>query len=118
MLGILKGISGGHRGDWWWNGEVQVKVEAKKTVYANLVESKKVEAKRARKEMYKATVRLAKMIAFKCLYEELGDKGGVKKLYRLANARERNARDVDQVKCIKDEDGRGLVEEALIRQRW
>jgi len=32
--------------------------------------------------------------------------------------RERKARDLDQVKCIKDEEGRVLLDEAHIRRRW
>ncbi|KAG5597061.1 hypothetical protein H5410_038293 [Solanum commersonii] len=30
VLGVSRGNFGGHKGDWWWNGEVQGKVEAKK----------------------------------------------------------------------------------------
>ncbi|KAG5601650.1 hypothetical protein H5410_033020 [Solanum commersonii] len=33
-------------------------------------------------------------------------------------ARERKARDLDQVKCIKDEEGKVLVDESSIKQRW
>ncbi|XP_070052823.1 uncharacterized protein [Nicotiana tomentosiformis] len=30
VLGVSTGISGGHKGDWWWNEVVQGKVKAKK----------------------------------------------------------------------------------------
>ncbi|XP_019227685.1 PREDICTED: craniofacial development protein 2-like [Nicotiana attenuata] len=30
VLGVSKGYSGGHKGDWWWDEVVQGKVEAKK----------------------------------------------------------------------------------------
>ncbi|XP_075108951.1 uncharacterized protein LOC142180778 [Nicotiana tabacum] len=39
VLGILKGYSGEHRDDWWWNDVVQGKVEFKKAAYTKLVES-------------------------------------------------------------------------------
>ncbi|XP_070043194.1 uncharacterized protein [Nicotiana tomentosiformis] len=39
VLGVSTGVSGGHKGDWWWNEVVQGKVEAKKAAYLKLVES-------------------------------------------------------------------------------
>ncbi|KAG5568797.1 hypothetical protein H5410_064201 [Solanum commersonii] len=39
VLGVSRGNLGGHKGDWWWNGEVQGKVEAKKATYTEWVES-------------------------------------------------------------------------------
>ncbi|XP_070039176.1 uncharacterized protein [Nicotiana tomentosiformis] len=39
VVGVSTGVSGGHKGDWWWNEVVQGKVEEKKAAYLNLVGS-------------------------------------------------------------------------------
>ncbi|PHT65012.1 hypothetical protein T459_29437 [Capsicum annuum] len=51
VLGVSRGRAGHHRGDWWWNEEVEKKVGTKKGAYAKLVESKDEEEKRAVSQM-------------------------------------------------------------------
>ena len=60
----------------------------------------------------------AKGRAYEGLYQRLNTKEGEKDIYRLARARDRNTRDFNQVKCIKDEREQLLVKEDEIRHRW
>ncbi|KAG5600776.1 hypothetical protein H5410_032146 [Solanum commersonii] len=82
VLGVSRGDFGGHIGDWWWNREVQGKVEAKKAAYTKLVECVDEEEKRTLKKAYKTTNTEAK------------------------------------IAIHEDEEGKVLVEETSIKQRW
>jgi len=81
------------------------------------VEFNKVQYKTAKKEAKKA-VAVAKNNAYERLCQRLNTKGGENEVFKLARARERRTRDLNSVRCVKDEDGRVLVEDVKVQGRW
>jgi predicted helicase len=59
----------------------------------------------------------AKGRAYDDLYQRLSTKEGEKDVYKIAWIRERKTRDLNQVKCIKDEMYQLLVKRD-IKQKW
>ncbi|KAK3518092.1 hypothetical protein QTP70_033311 [Hemibagrus guttatus] len=60
----------------------------------------------------------AKQKAYDKLYTKLDTREGQKDLYRLARQRDRDGKDVQQVRVIKDRDGRVLTSEESVQRRW
>ncbi|KAK3507053.1 hypothetical protein QTP70_003306 [Hemibagrus guttatus] len=66
----------------------------------------------------KREVSKAKQKAYDELYTRLDTREGEKDLYRLARQRDRDEKDVQQVRVIKDRDGRVLTSEESVQRRW
>ena len=87
--------------------------------YASFMNSETDEEKENSRVRYKATKKVAKKaivvaksMAYDGLYQKLGTKEGEKEVLKLARAKERKTRDLDVVRCIKDENGKVLSENA------
>ncbi|KAK3550749.1 hypothetical protein QTP70_004592 [Hemibagrus guttatus] len=66
----------------------------------------------------KREVSKAKQKAYDELYTRLDTREGEKDLYRLSRQRDRDGKDVQQVRVIKHRDGRVLTSEESVQRRW
>ncbi|KAK3548497.1 hypothetical protein QTP70_013330 [Hemibagrus guttatus] len=66
----------------------------------------------------KREVSKAKQKAYDELYTRLDTREGEKDLYRLARQRDQDGKDVQQVRVIKDRDGRVITSEESVQRRW
>ncbi|KAM1087697.1 hypothetical protein ACFX2B_013050 [Malus domestica] len=121
VLGESKGFAPHQKESWWWNEEVQAKVKAKKecckALYKDRTDENGERYRKAKQEA-KKTVREAKLAAYDDMYKRLDTKEGELDIYKLARAREKKTNDLNQVRCIKDEDGKVLATENAVKDRW
>ncbi|KAK3549102.1 hypothetical protein QTP70_031897 [Hemibagrus guttatus] len=118
-------VSSGRRKEdkktWWWNEEVQDSIQrkrlAKKKWDMDRTEENRQEYKELQRRV-KRGVSKAKQKAYDELYTRLDTREGEKDLYRLARQRDRDGKDVQHVRVIKDRDGRVLTSEESVQRRW
>jgi hypothetical protein len=106
---------------WWWNGDVQNAINEKKECYKRLHHNRSDENIQKYKETRrnaKKAVSEARGQAYTELYQKLDTKDGENDVYKMAKLRERKTRDFNQVKCIKHEADRLLVNDEEIKNRW
>ncbi|KAK3535500.1 hypothetical protein QTP70_016924 [Hemibagrus guttatus] len=119
------GVSSGRRKEdtetWWWNEEVQDSIQrkrlAKKKWDMDRTEKNRQEYKELQSKV-KREVSKAKQKAYDELYTRLDNREGEKNLYRLARKSDQDGKDVQQVRFIKDRDGRVLTSEESVQRRW
>ncbi|KAK3509629.1 hypothetical protein QTP70_007454 [Hemibagrus guttatus] len=112
------GVSSGRRKE---DEEVQDSIQrkrlAKKKWDMDRTEENRQEYKELQRRV-KREVSKAKQKAYDELYTRLDTREGEKDLYRLARQRDRDGKDVQQVRVIKDRDGRVLTSEESVQRRW
>ncbi|KAK3547997.1 hypothetical protein QTP70_001660 [Hemibagrus guttatus] len=121
VLGVSSGRRKEDKETWWWNEEVQDSIQrkrlAKKKWDMDRTEENRQEYKELQRRV-KREVSKAKKKAYEELYTRLDTREGEKDLYRLARQRDRDGKDVQQVRVIKDRDGRVLTSEESVQRRW
>ncbi|KAK3574656.1 hypothetical protein QTP86_011565 [Hemibagrus guttatus] len=121
VLGVSSGRRKEDKETWWWNEEVQDSIQrkrlAKKKWDMDRTEENRQKYKESQRRV-KREVSKAKQKAYDELYTRLDTTEGEKDLYRLARQRDRDGKDVQQVRVIKDRDGRVLTSEESVQRRW
>ncbi|KAK3570820.1 hypothetical protein QTP86_027652 [Hemibagrus guttatus] len=112
VLGVSSGRRKEDKETWWWNEEVQDSIQRKRLAKKKWDMDRTEENRQEYKELQcrvKREVSKAKQKAYDELYTRLDTREGEKDLYRLARQRDRDGKDVQQVRVIKDRDGRVLT---------
>ncbi|KAK3555648.1 hypothetical protein QTP86_025616 [Hemibagrus guttatus] len=121
VLGVSSGRRKEDKETWWWNEEVQDSIQRKRLAKKKWDMDRTEEYRQEYKELQrrvKREVSKAKQKAYDELYTRLDTREGEKDLYRLARQRDRDGKDVQQVRVIKDRDGRVLTSEESVQRRW
>jgi hypothetical protein len=118
---VIKGSRGEPKDTWWWTEYVQKAVKEKKECYRSLFHDRStvnIERYKVAKRTAKRAVSETKGQAYDDLFRRRSTKEGDKDAYKMTRIRERKTRDLNQVKCIKDEMDQLLVKGQDIKQRW
>ena len=106
---------------WWWNQKVQEKLKDKRKaekVWDTIRDdSSKMAYKTARKQTKKEVAK-ARNKAQEELYKKLETKEGDNELFKVAKQRNRQSKDVQQVRVITSKTGEILTKEKNVKQRW
>ena len=121
-LGKISGkvSTAGRRETWWWIQEVQEKLKdkrkAKKIWDIIRDDASKLAYKTERKQANRKVAK-ARNKAYVELYKKLDSKEEKKELFKIAMQRNRQSKDVQQVRVIKSKTVEMLIKEEKVRQR-
>ncbi|KAK3547940.1 hypothetical protein QTP70_001327 [Hemibagrus guttatus] len=120
VLGVSSGRRKEDKETWWWNEEIQDSIQSKRLAKKKWDMDRTEENRQEYKELQcrvKREVSKAKQKAYDELYTRLDTRKG-EDLYSLARQRDQDGKDVQQVRVIKDRDGRVLTSEESVERRW
>ncbi|KAK3570316.1 hypothetical protein QTP86_017172 [Hemibagrus guttatus] len=121
VLAVSSGRRKEDKENWWWNEEVQDSIQRKRLAKKKWDMDRTEENRQEYKELQRSVKRevsKAKQKVYDELYTRLDTREGEKDLYRLARQRDQYGKDVQQVRVIKDRDGRVLTSEESVQRRW
>ncbi|KAK2913101.1 hypothetical protein Q8A73_007214 [Channa argus] len=121
VLGVSSGKRKADKETWWWNEAVQECIQRKRLAKKKWDTERTEESRQEYREIQrkvKIEVAKAKQRAYEDLYARLDTKEGEVDLYRLARQRDRDGKDVQQVRVIKDKDGNVLTGASSVMGRW
>ena len=105
----------------WWNENIQKKIKYKRKCFKALQLSnnmKNWEKYRLVRRKTKKAISEVRSKAFEMFYQALEIKNREQQIYKIAKRREKRTKDLDQVKCIKNEEGNVLIANGDIKERW
>ncbi|KAK2891510.1 hypothetical protein Q8A73_017175 [Channa argus] len=121
VLGVSSGKRKADKETWWWNEAVQECIQRKRLAKKKWDTERTEESRQEYREIQrkvKIEVAKAKQRAYEDLYARLDTKEGEVDLYRLARQRDKDVKDVQQVRVIKDKDGNVLTGASSVMGRW
>ena len=111
----------GRRETWWWNQDVQEKLKDKKKDKkawdTNRDDASKLAYKTARKQA-KREVAKTRNKAYEEMYKKLETKEGENEVFKIAKQRNRQIKNVQQVRVINSKTEEILMKEKKVKQGW
>ncbi|RJG15641.1 hypothetical protein D4A39_16580, partial [Alcanivorax profundi] len=121
VLGVSSGRKKDDKETWWWNEKVQESIQRKRLARKKWDRERTEESRQEYREMQreaKIEVAKAKQKAYEDMYARLDSAEGERDVYRLARQRDRDGKDVQQVRVIKDREGNVLTGDKRVMERW
>jgi len=109
-----------HSETWWWNDEVAKAVEEKRRCYKILYKSKTASDWNKYKEERRnaRSVALAQEKTRQELISEFESRAERRNVYRVVKQLAKSSQDVVGVNCVKDANGKVLVENDQVKEVW